>query len=191
MPLKPQNPLFSHQRTSEVGKVMNTSTDRIKELRGLTGAGVMDCKNALIETDGDLEKAVECLKEKGFARAQKKAGREAIMGVIEAYIHTGGRIGAMVEVNCETDFVARTDDFRELAHNLAMQVAALSPQFVSAEEIPEGTQTEPQEVCLLLQPYIKNPDQTIKDIITETIAKVGENIRVKRFTRFELVEQEE
>jgi len=169
---------------------MKIPTERVKELRELSGAGVMDCKNALAEAEGNLEKALECLKQKGFVRAQKKINREARMGAIEAYIHAGGRIGAMVELNCETDFVARTDDFRELAHNIALQVAALAPKYVSEEEIPDGEELVPETVCLLLQPFIKNPEQTIQDIITETIAKTGENIRVKRFARFELVEQE-
>jgi len=148
----------------------------------------MECRNALLETEGDMEKALQCLRERGFLKAEKKAKRSASQGVIEAYIHTGGRIGAMVEVNCETDFVARTDEFKELAHRLAMQVAALSPQFISEEEIPKGADIEPQATCLLLQPYIKEPDKTVQDIIIETIAKVGENIKVSRFTRFELGE---
>ena len=149
----------------------------------------MDCRNALLEVGGDIEKALQCLREKGFALAAKKANRSARQGIIEAYIHAGGRIGAMVEVNCETDFVARTDEFKELAHNLAMQVTASCPQYISNEEIPEGGDIEPEEACLLLQPYIKAPDMTIQDIITETIAKVGENIRVNRFARFEIGEQ--
>jgi elongation factor Ts len=106
--------------------------------------------------------------------------------LIEAYIHTRGKIGAMVEVNCETDFVAHTGEFKELAHHLAMQVAAMSPQFITEEEVPKGADLEPQSACLLLQPYIKSPDKTIQDIINETIAKVGENIRVNRFVRFEM-----
>ena len=166
---------------------MKITTTRIKELRELTRAGIMDCRNALLEAEGDMEKALQCLKQKGLIKAEKKAKRSASQGIIEAYIH-GGRIGAMVEVNCETDFVARTDEFKELAHNLAMQVAALSPQFISREEVPKKADIEPQAACLLLQPYIKNPEQTIQDIITETIAKVGENIKVNRFARFELEE---
>jgi elongation factor Ts len=117
---------------------------------------------------------------------RKKAERSVNQGIIEAYIHTAGRIGAMVEVNCETDFVARTSEFKELAHNLAMQIAAQAPQFVSREEVPEGADTELEAACLLLQPYIKDPDKTVRDIIVETIAKVGENIKVSRFARFEL-----
>ena len=146
----------------------------------------MECRKALLEAEGDMDKALQILKEKGLLKAEKKAKRATAQGLIEAYVHTGGRIGAMVEVNCETDFVARTDEFKELAHHLAMQVTAIPPQFISKEEIPEGVDMEPETACLLLQPYIKSPDRTVQDIITETIAKLGENIRVKRFARFEL-----
>ena len=159
---------------------------KVKELREQSGAGIMDCRNALLEADGDIGKALQILKQQGFLQAQKKAKRSATQGIIEAYIHTGGCIGAMVEVNCETDFVARTDEFKKLAHHLAMQVAAACPQFVSREEIPEGTDIEPETACLLLQPYIKDPDKTVQDIVNETIAKVGENIKVSRFARFEI-----
>ncbi|MBA7607928.1 Elongation factor Ts [subsurface metagenome] len=165
---------------------MKIPTTRVKELRDQSGAGVMDCRNALLEAEGDIEKALELLKQKGCLQVQKKAERAATQGVIEAYIHTAGQIGTMVEVNCETDFVAHTDEFKELAHHLAMQVAAMSPQFISTEEVPEGAEIEPQSACLLLQPFIKNPDQTIQDIINETIAKLGENIKVNRFARFEV-----
>jgi len=161
-------------------------TARIKELREQSGAGIMDCRNALLEAEGDMERALQILKQRSLFQAQKKAGRSTTQGVIKAYIHTGGRIGAMVELNCETDFVARTDEFKELAHHLAMQVAAIPPQFISKEEVPEGADIEPQAICLLLQPYIKNPNKTVQDIIVETIAKVGENITVSRFARFEI-----
>jgi len=163
-------------------------TVRVKELRDQSGAGIMDCRNALIEVQGDMAKALEILKQRSLFQAQKKANRSVNQGIIEAYIHIGGRIGAMVEVNCETDFVARTGEFKELAHHLAMQVAAVPPQFISKEEVPEGADIEPQAACLLLQPYIKDPDKTVQEIITETIAKVGENIKVNRFARFELGE---
>ena len=165
---------------------MKIPISQVKELRDQSGAGVMDCKNALLEAQGDRAKALQILEQQGSFKAQKKASRSATQGVVEAYIHTGGRIGAMVEVNCETDFVARTDEFKDLAHNLAMQVAAIPPQFISPEEVPQRTDIEPQAACLLLQPYIKNPDKTVQDIVTETIAKVGENIKVSRFARFEL-----
>lgn len=165
---------------------MEISTITIKELRDKTGAGIMDCRKALSEAEGNLEKASQILKERSLLIVQKKADRATREGLVEAYIHTGGRIGALVEVNCETDFVARNDAFKELAHNLAMQVAAQDPQFISEEEVPEGTDCEPEVSCLLLQPYIKDPSLKVKDIITETIAKFGENIRVSRFSRFEL-----
>ncbi len=146
----------------------------------------MACRNALLEAEGDAEKALRILKEKGILKAQKKTERAANQGLVESYIHTGGRIGALVEVNCETDFVARTGEFKELAHNLAMQVAAMPPQFISYEEVSEGVDTEFETACLLLQPYIKDPSKTVQDIVLETIAKVGENIKVSRFARFEL-----
>jgi elongation factor Ts len=146
----------------------------------------MSCRNALIEASGDMEKAQRILKEKGILKAQKKLERSTTQGVIETYVHTGGRIGAMIEVSCETDFVARTDEFKELAHNLVMQVAAMPPQFISDDELPEGADVEPQADCLLLQPFIKDPSKTIQDIIVETIARLGENIKVARFARFEL-----
>ena len=165
---------------------MKIPTARIKELRDQSGAGIMDCRNALLETKGHMGKALQILKQRNLLQAKSKAKRSATQGIIEAYIHTGGHIGAMVEVNCETDFVARTDEFKELAHHLAMQVAAQNPKFISEEEVPEGADIEPQTVCLLLQPYIKDPDKTIQDIIVGTIAKVGENIKVNRFARFEL-----
>ncbi len=162
-------------------------TNTVKELREQSGAGIMDCRNVLVEVAGNMEEALQVLKERSLLKVQKKAARSATQGTIEAYIHAGSRIGAMVEVNCETDFAANTDEFKELAHNLAMQVTATYPQFVSREEIPEGADIEEAErACLLLQPYIKDPDKTIQDIINETIAKVGENIKVSRFARFEL-----
>ena len=165
---------------------MKILTSKVKELRNQSGAGIMDCRNALIEAEGDTEKALQILKQKSLFLAQEKTKCSTAQGIIEAYIHIGGRIGAMVEVNCETDFVARTKEFKELAHHLAMQVAATPPQFISKEDVPEGADIEPEADCLLLQPYIKNPAQSIQDIIVETIAKVGENIKVNRFARFEL-----
>ena len=168
---------------------MKIPADQVKELRGQSGAGIMDCRNALAEVEVDIEKALQLLKQRSLINVEKKRQRAASQGLIESYIHTGGRIGAMVEVNCETDFVARTDEFKELAHNLAMQVAAIPPQFISPEEAPERTDdTEMKADCLLLQSYIKNPDMSIQNIIDETIAKVGENIKVSRFARFEIGE---
>lgn len=165
---------------------MQVSTTEIKELREKTGAGVIDCKKALLEAKGSFDKAIEILNQRGLALAKKKADREAVNGMIEAYVHQGGKIAALVEVNCETDFVAHTDEFKELAHNLALQIAAMSPQFVSAEDMPKETDADAKTACLLLQPSIKDPDKTIQDMITETIAKLGENIKVRRFTRFEI-----
>jgi elongation factor Ts len=171
---------------------LTISKDRIKELREQCGAGIMECRNALLGADGDMEKAIETLKERGLIKAAKKAERATEQGLVEAYIHIGGRIGAMVELKCETDFVARTDEFKELAHNLAMQVAAMCPQFISEEEMPQeqAADIEVETACLLKQPYIRDPNVTVQDVIVETIAKVGENIRVSRFARFELGSQE-
>jgi elongation factor Ts len=190
----------------------------VKELRERTGAGMMDCKHALAETNGDMEKAIEYLREKGLAAAAKKAGRIAAEGLIESYIHGGGRIGVLVEVNCETDFVAKTDEFRQLCRDIAMQIAASKPEYVSRDEItPEVVEKEKgiiraqalnegkpekvvdkmvegriekyyKEVCLLEQPFIKNPDITVKDLITEKVSKIGENISVRRFVRFQVAE---
>ncbi|MDD5590453.1 MAG: elongation factor Ts [Dehalococcoidales bacterium] len=165
---------------------MNIPTAKIRELREQSGAGVISCRNALIEACGDMEKAQRILKEKGILKAQDKSERSTTCGVIETYVHTGGRIGAMIEVNCETDFVARTGEFKDLAHNLVMQVAAMPPKFISDEEIKDEADVEPQTDCLLLQPFIRDPGKTIRDIIVETIAKLGENIKVARFARFEL-----
>ncbi|OGN99252.1 MAG: elongation factor Ts [Chloroflexi bacterium RBG_13_51_52] len=165
---------------------MDITVEMVKTLREQSGAGIMDCRGALVSCGGDIEKALETLKEKGLLKAQKKSERTTSQGLVEAYIHTAGRIGALIEVNCETDFVARTDEFKSLAHCLAMQVAAMDPQYVSEKDIPEGKDVVPEEACLMMQPYIKDPTQTIKDVITETIAKTGENIRVSRFIRYEL-----
>ncbi len=159
------------------------SAAKVKELRELTGAGVMDSKRALEAAGGDLAKAVEILRQQGLARAAKKAERKAEQGMIDAYIHAGGRIGAMVEVNCETDFVARTEDFRRLVHDIAMQIAATSPKVVGNE--PELGEVSEEEI-LLKQPFIKDPSITIEDLIKGSIAKMGENIVVRRFARFEL-----
>ena len=165
----------------------NITAEMIKELRDSTGAGIMDCKRALQEASGDLKKAAEVLQKQGFAKAEKRSQREVKNGLIDVYVH-GGRIGAMVEINCESDFVARTDDFKALAHNIAMQIAASEPQYVCADDIPENlrAETNPVETCLLSQPFIRDPQRSIQDVITEVIAKTGENIKVRRFARFEL-----
>jgi elongation factor Ts len=189
---------------------MAVTTELIKALRARTGAGVMDCRRALEETGGDLERAADLLRARGLAAAAKRAGRETSQGVVEAYVHAGGRLGALVEVNCETDFVARTDEFRTLARELAMQVAATTPQWVSADEIPaevlaarraelarEGDgapQVEARlaqwiaEVALLEQPYIRDPGRRVRDLVADVTARVGEHVRVRRFARFKLGE---
>ena len=163
---------------------MASSTELIKELRERTSAGVMDCKKALDESNGDVDKAEQILKEQGIASAAKKAGRDTDQGLIETYIHSGGRIGAMVEVNCETDFVARTKEFSDLAHDIAMQIAAMNPS--TLEE--NNTDAESDNSSLLQQPFIKDPSKNIQELINETVGKLGENIRVRRFKRFSLGE---
>lgn len=165
---------------------MQISTEDVKALREECGAGIMDCRNALKEYDGDKAKALCFLKEKGFRKASKKADRETSEGLVESYIHTGGRVGALVELNCETDFVARTGEYKELAHNIAMQVAAMNPVCVSEEAMPEDCDLPKEMACLMLQAYIREPGKTINDLIVELISKVGENIRIKRFVRFEI-----
>jgi elongation factor Ts len=193
------------------------SAGLVKELRERTGAGFMDCKRALEETGGDLDRAVALLRERGVAAAEKKAGREAREGLIGSYIHTGGKVGVLIEVNCETDFVARTDEFQKLVRDLAMQVAGLSPLYVDADAIPEAELSarkaelladesvakkpeniRPQivegqlkkwfaQVCLYDQPF-RDEERTVRELITERIATIGENIRVRRFTRYSLGE---
>ncbi len=198
---------------------MAVEASAVMELRKKTGAGIMDCKKALMESDGDMEKAIEYLRKKGVASAQKRSGREAKEGVVDAYIHPGNRIGVLVEVNCETDFVANTDDFRTFVRNVAMQIAASSPLVISREELPAETIEKEreiyrqqmkesgkpdhiidkivegklekyyQEVCLLEQSYIRDPEKTIKDLLTDIIAKIGENIVIRRFVRYQLGEE--
>ena len=166
---------------------MAVTTEQIKALREETGAGVMDAKRALEAANGDTAKAKAILREQGIAAAAKRAERETSNGVVEAYIHAGGRIGVIVEVNCETDFVANTDDFRTLAKNVAMQVAAMNPVLVSKDDPDrakhEGTDAE---VCLISQPFIRDSSKTIEQLVQDAVAKTGENVRVRRFSRFEL-----
>jgi elongation factor Ts len=160
----------------------STTTELIKDLRGKTGAGIMECKRALDE-GGSIEAAEKLLKQWGLASAEKKAGREVSQGLIDSYVHAG-RIGAMVEINCETDFVARTDDFRTLAREVAMQVAATNPKRLSSKDAaPEG---EAEDVPLLEQPYIRDGSKTVQELLNETIARVRENIVIRRFARFEI-----
>lgn len=195
---------------------MNITSQMVKELRDKTNAGMMDCKKALGETDGDLEKAVDLLRQKGLAVAAKRAGRETKEGIVVSYIHAGGKLGVMIEVGCETDFVAKTDDFKAFAKDVAMHIAAVNPLALSREEVPaEVLQREkdiyinqalesgkPQqivekmiggkvekylsEICLLEQKYVKNDQLTIQDLLNELVAKMGENISIKKFARFQI-----
>ncbi|MQG88511.1 MAG: translation elongation factor Ts [SAR202 cluster bacterium] len=165
---------------------MPVSAAQVKELRDKTGAGIMDSKRALEESDGDITKAEEILNQKGLASAAKKADRETSEGLVVSYIHTGGRVGALVELNCETDFVARTEDFESLGRNIAMQVAAMSPLHVDRESVPEGADHVKEESLLLEQEYIRDSSMKISDLLKATIGKLGENIRIRRFSRFEL-----
>ena len=161
---------------------------QIKELRDMTGAGIMDSKRALEEADGDMKKAAAALLEKGLASAAKRAGRDASEGVIESYIHTGSRIGSLVELNCETDFVARTAEFKNLAHDLAMQVAAMNPRYVSREDVDDDAGDVSEDEILLEQMYIRDGSVKVDDLIKELISKVGENVKVGRMERFALGE---
>ena len=165
---------------------MPVSAAQVKELRDKTGAGIMDSKRELEESDGDITKAEEILNQKGLASAAKKAGRETSEGLVVSYIHTGGRVGALVELNCETDFVARTEDFESLGRNIAMKVAAMSPLYVDRESVPDGADEVAEESLLLEQEYIRDSSMKISDLLKETIGKLGENIRIRRFSRFEL-----
>jgi len=171
---------------SSEGKDVPVSAAQVKELRDKTGAGIMDSKRALEEAGGDLKKAEEILNVKGLASASKKAGRETSEGLVVSYIHTGGRVGSLVELNCETDFVARTDEFAALGRNLAMQIAAMTPLYVDRESIPEDVEDINDEQLLLEQEYIRDSSMKVGDLVKEAISKLGENIRVRRFSRFEL-----
>jgi elongation factor Ts len=201
------------------GEIMAEITAaQVKELREKSGAGMMDCKSALVESGGDMDKAMEILRKKGIAKAAKRAERSANEGNIEAYIHPGNKLGVLLELNCETDFVANTDDFKRLARDIAMQVAASSPLYVKKEDVPQDVldqemeiykeqarnQGKPEnilekiaigklekfysEICLLEQPFVKNPDQSIKSLLEESIGKLGENITIRRFSRFKVGE---
>lgn len=197
---------------------MEITAKLVKELRDKTGAGMMDCKKALAETEGDLEKATKVLREKGIAKAASKAGRTAKEGAVISYIHPGEKLGVLLEINCETDFVARTEEFKELTKNIAMQIAAANPQVVRREDLDEKALEEErniyrnqalnegkpehivdkiiqgriekfyQEVCLLDQAYIRDQDKTISDLLNETVSKLGENLIIRRFQRFALGE---
>jgi elongation factor Ts len=197
---------------------MDITAEMVRGLRERSGAGIMECKGALAEAKGDAEQAFQILRKRGLAGAAKRAGRATSEGTVAAYIHPGGRVGVMVEVNCETDFVARTAEFQELVKNVAMHIAASQPRFVSREEVPEAVLAQEREIyqaqakgsgrpeaalpkivegkiakfyqesCLLEQPYVRDPNQTVKDYVTSMIAKTGENIRVRRFSRYALGE---
>ena len=167
---------------------MAVSTEAIRQVRDRTGAGIMDVKRALEASDGNLEQAEAALREKGIAKAASKTDRITAEGVVESYIHAGNRIGALVELNCETDFVARTPEFVELAHNIAMQVAAMNPLYVTREEIPADEDRKPEEISLMEQAFIKDTSKSIGDLVLEVRARVGENVRVSRFIRFGLGE---
>ena len=167
---------------------MAVSTEAIRQVRDRTGAGIMDVKRALEASDGNLEQAEAALREKGIAKAASKTDRITAEGVVESYIHAGNRIGALVELNCETDFVARTSEFVELAHNIAMQVAAMNPLYVTREEIPADEDRKPEEISLMEQAFIKDTSKSIGDLVLEVRARVGENVRVSRFIRFGLGE---
>ena len=165
---------------------MTVSTEDVKKLREETGAGVMDAKRALDETDGNFEKAKAVLRERGIAAAAKRAERETGQGIVESYIHNGGRIGVIVEVRCETDFVARTDGFRQLAKDIAMQVAAMNPMALTPEEVPAEHNGTAEENALLTQNFIKDGSRTIQQLVQDVVATTGENVRIARFSRFEL-----
>jgi len=163
------------------------TAEDVKRLRELTNAGVMDCKRALDESNGNVERAVEILKERGIASAAKKASRETSQGLVDSYIHAGGRIGVLVEVNCETDFVARTDTFKQLVHDIAMQIAGIPTTLaITEEELPADAEGTVEETVLMKQSFIRNGSQTIEQLVQEAIAQTGENIRIRRFARFEL-----
>jgi elongation factor Ts len=198
---------------------LEITTAMVKELREETGAGVLDCRNALVAHDGDFEAAAASLREKGLAEAAKRADREVLEGLVETYLHPGSRVGVMLELNCETDFVARTDDFQTLAHDLALHIAFASPRYLSVEDVPEDVveheraqfraqaleEGKPESivgrivegklkkyfdnVCLMRQPFVKDEDKTIQDLVDDALSRLGENIRLRRFMRYELGEE--
>ena len=198
--------------------MVDISAAMVKELRETTGSGIMDCKRVLAEADGNMEKAIELLRKKGLAKAAKRAGRSTSEGVVYSYIHTGAKLGVLVEVNCESDFVAKTDDFLDFAKNIAMHIAAANPAGLTPDDVDKSVvekereifraqmleEGKPEniidkivdgkvekfykEVCLMSQQYVKDPQKTIEDVVKETIGKIGENIQIKRFTRFQIGE---
>ena len=167
---------------------MAATVEQIRALREQTGAGIMDCKQALDASGGDLDQAADALRQKGLAKAAGRSGRATSEGVIEAYIHTGGRVGALVELGCETDFVARTSEFKELAHNIAMQVAAMAPAYLDQEEMESGDSRPPAQISLLQQPFIKDSSRSVEEMVQEMAVRVGENVKLVRFSRLALEE---
>ncbi|MDA7640564.1 translation elongation factor Ts [Opitutaceae bacterium] len=198
---------------------MSITAKQVAELRGQTGAGLMDCKKALTESEGDLEKAITILRKKGMASASKKAGRATSEGLIESYIHLGGKVGVLIEVNCETDFVAKTDDFKSFVKDLCLHIAAVNPICISRDEVPADLIEKEREIaasqaegkppaavqkivegklnkyfataCLLDQPFVKDGEKSVQDILNEQISKLGENMQINRFSRFQIGEESE
>jgi elongation factor Ts len=198
---------------------MSITAKQVGELRGQTGAGLMDCKKALVESNGDIEKAITILRKKGMASASKKAGRATSEGLVESYIHLGGKVGVLIEVNCETDFVAKTDDFKSFVKDLCLHVAAVNPVCVSREQVPADLVEKEREIaasqaegkppaavqkiiegklnkyyataCMLDQPFVKDSDKSVQDVLSEQISKLGENMVINRFTRFQIGEESE
>ena len=198
---------------------MSITAKQVGELRGQTGAGLMDCKKALVESDGDIENAITILRKKGMASASKKAGRATSEGLVESYIHLGGKVGVLIEVNCETDFVAKTDDFKYFVKDLCLHVAAVNPVCVSREQVPADLVEKEREIaasqaegkppaavqkiiegklnkyyataCMLDQPFVKDSDKSVQDVLSEQISKLGENMVINRFTRFQIGEESE
>jgi elongation factor Ts len=165
---------------------MAISASDVKELRERTGAGMLECKKALEDAGGDLKRAMDALKQKGHEMAAKRGERETLEGAVHAYVHHNQRVGSLVEVNCESDFVARTEDFKELVKAVAFQVAGRDPKYISKEDMPVGSEDDPKEVALLEQAYLRDDSKTMAELVRDTIAKTGENIRIKRFARFDL-----
>jgi len=179
-----------------VSEKTKITSDMVKKLRDMSGAGVMSCKKALAETAGDFEKALRFLREKGLSLAAKKAGRDTREGLISSYIHFGSKIGVLIELNCETDFVAKTDEFKQLAKDISMHIAWNNPQFLSRDEVPgeiveqEGNREKYfSQVCLLEQPFLKDNELSVNDYLSSAIARIGENIKIRRFVRYQLGEE--
>lgn len=165
---------------------MNIPATAVKEVREKTNAGVLDCRKALEQCNGDIAQAIDALRQKGFAMAEKRASRAVGEGIVAAYLHHNSKVGALVELNCETDFVARNEDFKRLAYDIAMHVVASRPVYLCKEDLPADCELPAEEACLLAQPYVRDPSKSIADLITEAIAKTGENIKIGKFSRIEV-----